>query len=310
MVTWLWIWKSPSSCLHTSLLHMRVSQSVTHQCSLKRQLNFSGSWSLNTYCTSLCTAHDAPPALCRDKQQHSSSSSWKALSSVKHLYESVKEQFSDPWISPQPHVGFILRADIFLSGRAAGRSRRNSQVCFCVFQIEACSKEAEKIDSLINYASPTLVSQVPLSAFLTSEIKTSSIRSFGVAPPSAPPPSLCFLVGLLTAAAPGLHLLWVLVVSSQPSPLANFQSTPPVPGMTRASWGGRPSPSRKTATASFDNHSHRLPWASNNQDGGKAVNVESFGVNRWTVLFSRLISLGFPPVKCAEVCEWVCVFDL
>uniref|UniRef100_A0A4W6EP23 Reversion-inducing cysteine-rich protein with Kazal motifs n=1 Tax=Lates calcarifer TaxID=8187 RepID=A0A4W6EP23_LATCA len=74
-------------------------------------------------------------------------------------------------------------------------------------QIEACSKEAEKIDSLINYASPTLVSQVPLSAFLTSEIKTSSIHSSGVAPSSPLPPGLCFLLGLLVAAAPGLRQL-------------------------------------------------------------------------------------------------------
>ncbi|XP_071370816.1 reversion-inducing cysteine-rich protein with Kazal motifs-like, partial [Centroberyx affinis] len=68
-------------------------------------------------------------------------------------------------------------------------------------QIEACSKEAEKIDSLINYASPTLVSHVPLSAFLTSEIQTSTIRS--AAPP--PPPGPCLLLGLLLAAALHLH---------------------------------------------------------------------------------------------------------
>uniref|UniRef100_A0A8C3AEU5 Reversion-inducing cysteine-rich protein with Kazal motifs n=1 Tax=Cyclopterus lumpus TaxID=8103 RepID=A0A8C3AEU5_CYCLU len=72
-------------------------------------------------------------------------------------------------------------------------------------QIEACSTEAEKIDSLINYASPTLVSHVPLSAFLASEIKTSHIRSSGAAPPSPLPPGLCFLLGLLIAAAPVLH---------------------------------------------------------------------------------------------------------
>ncbi|XP_078018677.1 reversion-inducing cysteine-rich protein with Kazal motifs [Epinephelus lanceolatus] len=72
-------------------------------------------------------------------------------------------------------------------------------------QIEACSKEAEKIDSLINYASPTLVSHVPLSAFLVSEIKTSSIRSSGGTPPSPLPPGLCFLLGLVIAAAPVLH---------------------------------------------------------------------------------------------------------
>ncbi|XP_030254931.1 reversion-inducing cysteine-rich protein with Kazal motifs [Sparus aurata] len=69
-------------------------------------------------------------------------------------------------------------------------------------QIEACSKEAEKIDSLINYASPTLVSHVPLSAFLNSEIKTSYIHSSGGSPPSPLPPGLCFLLGLLITAAP------------------------------------------------------------------------------------------------------------
>uniref|UniRef100_A0A8D0AFR5 Reversion-inducing cysteine-rich protein with Kazal motifs n=1 Tax=Sander lucioperca TaxID=283035 RepID=A0A8D0AFR5_SANLU len=68
-------------------------------------------------------------------------------------------------------------------------------------QIEACSKEAEKIDSLINYASPTLVSHVPLSAFLNSEIQTSSIHSSGGPGPSPLPPGLCFLLGLLMAAA-------------------------------------------------------------------------------------------------------------
>lgn len=73
--------------------------------------------------------------------------------------------------------------------------------------MEACSKEAEKIDSLINYASPTLISHVPLSAFLTSEVKVSIIRSSG--PPGvAPSPlslSLCVLLGLLLTLAPGLH---------------------------------------------------------------------------------------------------------
>ncbi|XP_015210000.1 reversion-inducing cysteine-rich protein with Kazal motifs [Lepisosteus oculatus] len=44
-------------------------------------------------------------------------------------------------------------------------------------QIEACNKEAEKIDSLINYGSPTLVSHVPLSAFTVSEVKVSTLTS-------------------------------------------------------------------------------------------------------------------------------------
>uniref|UniRef100_A0A673LVH1 Reversion-inducing cysteine-rich protein with Kazal motifs n=1 Tax=Sinocyclocheilus rhinocerous TaxID=307959 RepID=A0A673LVH1_9TELE len=49
-------------------------------------------------------------------------------------------------------------------------------------QIEACSKEAEKIDSLLNSASPTLVSQVPLSAFLRSELQLSTISSAALPP--------------------------------------------------------------------------------------------------------------------------------
>ncbi|XP_077125553.1 reversion-inducing cysteine-rich protein with Kazal motifs isoform X5 [Ranitomeya variabilis] len=40
-------------------------------------------------------------------------------------------------------------------------------------QIEACNKEAEKINSLINSDSPTLASQVPLSALITSEVQIS-----------------------------------------------------------------------------------------------------------------------------------------
>ncbi|KAK7124115.1 hypothetical protein R3I93_022277 [Phoxinus phoxinus] len=57
-------------------------------------------------------------------------------------------------------------------------------------QIEACSKEAEKIDSLINSGSPTLVSHVPLSAFLHSELQLSSV-SFSAA--SSLALSLCLL---------------------------------------------------------------------------------------------------------------------
>ncbi|XP_068092712.1 reversion-inducing cysteine-rich protein with Kazal motifs [Hyperolius riggenbachi] len=40
-------------------------------------------------------------------------------------------------------------------------------------QIEACNKEAEKINSLINSDSPTIASQVPLSALITSEVQIS-----------------------------------------------------------------------------------------------------------------------------------------
>ncbi|XP_064187363.1 reversion-inducing cysteine-rich protein with Kazal motifs-like [Anguilla rostrata] len=68
-------------------------------------------------------------------------------------------------------------------------------------QIEACSKEAEKIDSLINYGSPTLVSHVPLSAFLTSEVKISTLSSAGR--PAATSLSLSLLLCLLLVAAFG-----------------------------------------------------------------------------------------------------------
>ena len=65
------------------------------------------------------------------------------------------------------------------------------------------SKEAEKIDALINYGSPTLVSHVPLSAFLTSEVKTSAVISAG-APRAAPSPlALCLALGLILTLAPG-----------------------------------------------------------------------------------------------------------
>uniref|UniRef100_A0A8C5HGK9 Reversion-inducing cysteine-rich protein with Kazal motifs n=1 Tax=Gouania willdenowi TaxID=441366 RepID=A0A8C5HGK9_GOUWI len=68
-------------------------------------------------------------------------------------------------------------------------------------QIEACSKEAEKIDSLINNASPTLVSHVPLSAFLTSEIKTSFIHSSGSFVPLPLSPGLLLILALSVLAA-------------------------------------------------------------------------------------------------------------
>lgn len=65
-------------------------------------------------------------------------------------------------------------------------------------QVEACSKEAEKIDSLINYSSPTLMSHVPLSAFLSSQLKTSAILSSGGASTHPLTPALCLLLlGLL-----------------------------------------------------------------------------------------------------------------
>ncbi|KAG7278690.1 hypothetical protein CRUP_030084, partial [Coryphaenoides rupestris] len=55
-------------------------------------------------------------------------------------------------------------------------------------KVEACSKEAEKIDSLINSGSPTLISHVPLSAFLTSELRVPSLCAFSrtSTPPTTP----------------------------------------------------------------------------------------------------------------------------
>ncbi|CAM5091872.1 unnamed protein product [Eretmochelys imbricata] len=48
-------------------------------------------------------------------------------------------------------------------------------------QIEACNKEAEKIESLINSDSPTLASHVPLSALITSQVQVSfSISSSSI----------------------------------------------------------------------------------------------------------------------------------
>lgn len=48
-------------------------------------------------------------------------------------------------------------------------------------QIEACNKEAEKIDSLINTGSPALMAHVPLSALTTSQVQVSLRGSSGCA---------------------------------------------------------------------------------------------------------------------------------
>uniref|UniRef100_A0A4W3JZY4 Reversion-inducing cysteine-rich protein with Kazal motifs n=1 Tax=Callorhinchus milii TaxID=7868 RepID=A0A4W3JZY4_CALMI len=48
-------------------------------------------------------------------------------------------------------------------------------------QIEACNKEAEKIDSLINTGSPALMAHVPLSALTTSQVQVSLRGSSGSA---------------------------------------------------------------------------------------------------------------------------------
>lgn len=63
-------------------------------------------------------------------------------------------------------------------------------------QIEACNKEAEKIESLINSDSPTLTSHVPLSALIISQVQvSSSIPSVGVTitPHCCSPPFLLSL---------------------------------------------------------------------------------------------------------------------
>ncbi|CAB1349661.1 unnamed protein product, partial [Coregonus sp. 'balchen'] len=82
----------------------------------------------------------------------------------------------------------------------------DSEIIILIVPIEACSMEAEKIDSLINYGSPTLVSHVPLSAFLTSEVSISTIRSAGHAnsTPSSLPIFFCLALGLFFTLAPGL----------------------------------------------------------------------------------------------------------
>ncbi|OWK01125.1 RECK, partial [Cervus elaphus hippelaphus] len=53
-------------------------------------------------------------------------------------------------------------------------------------QIEACNKEAEKIESLINSDSPTLAAHVPLSALVISQVQVSSSMP-SAAPRSWPP---------------------------------------------------------------------------------------------------------------------------
>ncbi|XP_030205196.1 reversion-inducing cysteine-rich protein with Kazal motifs [Gadus morhua] len=65
-------------------------------------------------------------------------------------------------------------------------------------QVEACSKEAEKMDSLINYGSPTLVSHAPLSSFLSAETRVPVLHPSGAT--ACSPPSLLsvlLLLGLL-----------------------------------------------------------------------------------------------------------------
>ncbi|XP_045152461.1 reversion-inducing cysteine-rich protein with Kazal motifs-like, partial [Echinops telfairi] len=72
-------------------------------------------------------------------------------------------------------------------------------------QIEACNKEAEKIESLINSDSPTLASHVPLSALIISQVQVSS--SVPSASPRARPPHGARLL-LLCSLALALPSLW------------------------------------------------------------------------------------------------------
>ncbi|MBZ3869736.1 Reversion-inducing cysteine-rich protein with Kazal motifs [Sciurus carolinensis] len=73
-------------------------------------------------------------------------------------------------------------------------------------QIEACNKEAEKIESLINSDSPTLASHVPLSALIISQVQvSSSLPSAGI---RARPPCHSFIVLLLLSLGLASHLLW------------------------------------------------------------------------------------------------------
>ncbi|XP_043746999.1 reversion-inducing cysteine-rich protein with Kazal motifs [Cervus elaphus] len=71
-------------------------------------------------------------------------------------------------------------------------------------QIEACNKEAEKIESLINSDSPTLAAHVPLSALVISQVQVSSSMP-SAAPRSWPPhhPRLFLLSLGLT-----IHRVW------------------------------------------------------------------------------------------------------
>ncbi|XP_078454007.1 reversion-inducing cysteine-rich protein with Kazal motifs-like [Lampetra planeri] len=68
-------------------------------------------------------------------------------------------------------------------------------------QIEACSKEAEKIGALVNSGSPVLVSHTPLSALLAAQVLVST-GCPSAAPPRTPPPGrLTLLLAALLLAA-------------------------------------------------------------------------------------------------------------
>lgn len=63
-------------------------------------------------------------------------------------------------------------------------------------QIEACNREAEKIESLINADSPTLASHVPLSALIISQVQVSSTMPSAGVRAGAPFHSGLFLLAL------------------------------------------------------------------------------------------------------------------
>uniref|UniRef100_A0A803VCZ2 Reversion-inducing cysteine-rich protein with Kazal motifs n=1 Tax=Ficedula albicollis TaxID=59894 RepID=A0A803VCZ2_FICAL len=72
-------------------------------------------------------------------------------------------------------------------------------------QIEACNKEAEKIESLINSDSPTLASHVPLSALIASQVQV----SFSISSASA-------------QVVPALHSLFISLLFTLPSALRHY----------------------------------------------------------------------------------------
>lgn len=72
-------------------------------------------------------------------------------------------------------------------------------------QIEACNKEAEKIESLINSDSPTLASHVPLSALIASQVQV----SFSISSASA-------------QVVPALHSLFISLLFTLSSAMRHY----------------------------------------------------------------------------------------
>lgn len=75
-------------------------------------------------------------------------------------------------------------------------------------QIEACNKEAEKIESLINSDSPTLASHVPLSALIISQVQVSSSLPSSAVVGQPPFYSLLLLLSMGLTMNLTMHLLW------------------------------------------------------------------------------------------------------